>query len=178
MNVNVREISALSFDEWIYAPQGSFGLGRLEWLKGSRILDDPGSLSFAWTDSSGLELVPCGPLQCPDALRGWSSKVRRKLWGCAWGPALKQGRPLEGGGSCFLQLAGGPEEHAGFREAKPPAPPGLSTGRDARLWRRLGCSRQGPVEPPSLGGPLESWPVSAGARHSGCTTHGAADVGL
>ena len=59
MNINVRVISVLSFDGWVSAPQGIFGLGRHERLKGIRILADPGSLSVPWLGSSRLDLVPC-----------------------------------------------------------------------------------------------------------------------
>ena len=177
MNINVRVISVLSFDGWVSAPQGIFGLGRHERLKGIRILADPGSLSVPWLGSSRLDLVPCWSLQGSDALWGWSSEVRQRLRGCTWGPALKQGRPRDGGGSCLVRLASSPKEHLGLREAKPLVPPGLSAGRDTRLWRRGGCSIRGQVEPSVLG-VTEFCSVAVGALHSCCAADWAADAGL
>lgn len=154
-----------SFDGWIYAPQGFFGLGRHERLIGIRILADPGSLTIPWLGSSRLQLVPLGSLQGLDVLRGWSSETRLTLWGCTWGPALKEGRPLEGGGSCLVRLARDPNEHLGVTGAKPLAPPGLSAGRDTRLWRRRGCSMRGQVGPADRG-VTEFCSITAGALPS------------
>lgn len=138
---------------------------------------DPGSLSAPWLGSSRLELVHWGSLQLSDALRGWSSEVWHRLGACTWGPALKQGRPLDGGGSCLVRLARGPKEDPGFREAKPPVPPELSAGRDTRLWRRGCCSMRGQVDPAGLG-VTEFCSITAGALHSCCAADWAADAGL
>lgn len=177
MNINVRVISTLKF-WWVdLTPQGIFGLGRHERLKGIRILADPGSLGVPWSGSSRLELVPLGSLQGLDVLRGWSSEMRLGLRGCTCGPALKEGRPLEGGGSCLVWLARGPNEHPGFREAKPLVPPGLRAGRDTRLWRRRGCSMWGQVKPADLG-VTDFCSIAAGALHSCWAADWAADAGL
>lgn len=164
-------------DGWLWAPQGIFGLGRHERLKGIRILADPGSLSGPWSGSSRLELEPFGSLQALDARWGWSGEVRLRLRGCTWGPALKEGRPREGGGSCLAGLARGPWEHTGLRGAGPPAPPGLAMERDARLWRPRGCSMRGRIEPADVG-VTEFWGVAAGALHSSRATDWVANAGL
>lgn len=177
MNINVRVISVLSFDGCVYAPQGIFGLGRQERLKGIRILADPGPLSVPWSGSFRLELEHRGNLQGSDALRGWSSEARHRLEAWTWGPALKQGRPLDGGGSCLIWLARGPKEHPVFSEAKPPVPPGLSEGRDTRLCRRGGCSMRGLVKPGDLA-VTELCGITAGALRSCSAADWAADAGL
>lgn len=118
-----------------------------------------------------------GSLQWSDALWGWSSEVWHRLWACTWGPASKQGRPLDGGGSCFVRLARGPMEHPGFREAKPPVLPDLSAGRDTRLCRRGCCSMRGQVDPAGLG-VTEFCSITAGALHTCCAADWAANAGL
>lgn len=95
---------------------------------------------------SWFPLDPCK--EALDVLRGWSWEVRSRLLSWTWCPALKEGRPLEGGGSWLFC---GPKELLCLGEEKPPVPPGLSAGRDKSLWRRRGCSMRGQLEEADLG---------------------------
>lgn len=119
------------------APQWIFGLGRRERLGGTRTL----VLSCPMPGSSLLGLVVTvapGPLRSPTAVHGGSDEARLGHGARTWDPALKQGRPLVGGGNCLvLRLASNPEEP--LRGPEPPVPPCGSAGMDTRLWRQGAC---------------------------------------
>ena len=106
--------------------QEIFGLGRPERPAGIGILIVAGCRSLLW--------LSCSALGSSKSLFCWSSGVRITLGAGTCRPLLKQGRPLEGGGSDDLL----------HREC-PAAPPGFSAGRDTRLCRRGGCSTRGHV---------------------------------
>jgi len=178
MNVNDKVIVVWSLGRQTYDPQGSFGLGRHVRLNGIRISADPWSLSvFGVGSSRELGLVHHGSFLGSDVLRGWRSEEWNSFGDCSWGPVLKQGRPLDGGGSCLVWLASSPKEHPGFREAKPAVPPGLVAGRDTRLLRRGGCTVRGQVEPLDLE-VTEFWSITAGALFLCSVAARAAKAGL
>lgn len=86
-----------------------------------------------------MSFSPCmgvGSLLRPKGL-GWVSSIVARLGPRAWGPELKQGRPLDGGGSCLscLELAPDP-----FFRLESPC---VRTGMDTLLWMRGGCRTRG-----------------------------------
>lgn len=175
-NVNDSAIPVSSVDWRISALQGIFGLGRQERLKGMRVFADPVSPSLAWVDSSRDFVLVCQEsFPGSDVLRGWVIEVLNSFWVCTQGPALKQGRPLDGGGSCLAWLAEDPAKHAALGD--PPAPPSLGDGCGMRLWRRGGGSVRGQVEPADLGA-TGSWVITARDLHPCCAAHCCADAGL
>lgn len=72
INVNDRVIPVSRVDGRISAPQGIFGLGRQERLKGMRLFADPGSPSGAWV---GFASVCQESFLGSDVLRGGVSEV-------------------------------------------------------------------------------------------------------
>lgn len=173
LNINVL---LWSLDEQVLTPQGIFGVGRHGQLKVIRVLAELESLSVPTWGYSRLELASLVSLWALDVLWCWSNEVPHRPLGCTWGPALKEGRPLDGGGIGLVWLARGLKEHPVFREVMPPVPPGLNAGRDTCLWRRRGCSMRGQVEAADLG-VTELCGGVAGALSSFCLADWASEAG-
>lgn len=78
---------------------------------------------------------------------GWVRSIVARLGPRVWGPELKQGRPLDGGGSCLscLELAPNPGFRLGLATQSEGtlASPCVRTGMDTLLWMRGGCRTRG-----------------------------------